>query len=142
MSLVNARAAFETAIKTTVAAADATVTVVFDNMPFTTPGKTKKYVLVSIDFDQATYQPQGASQAYYSGRISCGIFTPSNKGSAASSSLSQYVINALISVNASDYTDSYSVSPRVSEISGPSFTNNENNSHYLSTVSCTFTANA
>ena len=40
MTLVNARAAFETAIKTAVVAADNTVTVVFDNMPFTTPGNT------------------------------------------------------------------------------------------------------
>ena len=48
MTLVNARAAFETAIKTAVTAADNTVTVVFDNMPFTTPGKNKKYVMVNI----------------------------------------------------------------------------------------------
>ena len=54
MTLVNARAAFETAIKNAVTTADNTVTVVFDNMPFTTPGKTKKYVMVSLDFDQST----------------------------------------------------------------------------------------
>ena len=47
MTLVNARAAFETAINTAVTAADATVSVVFDNMPFTTPGRDKKYVLVT-----------------------------------------------------------------------------------------------
>ena len=35
MTLVNARAAIETAINTAVTAADATVSVVFDNMPFT-----------------------------------------------------------------------------------------------------------
>ena len=35
MTLVNARAAFETAIKNAVTTADNTVTVVFDNMPFT-----------------------------------------------------------------------------------------------------------
>ena len=33
MTLVNARAAFETAIKNAVTTADNTVTVVFDNMP-------------------------------------------------------------------------------------------------------------
>ena len=33
MTLVNARAAFETAIKTAVTNADNTVTVIFDNMP-------------------------------------------------------------------------------------------------------------
>ena len=45
MTLVNARAAFETAIKNAVTTADNTVTVIFDNMPFTTPGKNKKYVM-------------------------------------------------------------------------------------------------
>ena len=50
MTLVNARAAFETAINTAVTTADATVSVVFDNMPFTTPGRDKKYVLVTINF--------------------------------------------------------------------------------------------
>ena len=64
MSLVNVRAAFETAIKDAVTAADNTVTVVFDNMPFTTPGKSKKYVMVSLDFTQSTTQTQGASQDY------------------------------------------------------------------------------
>ena len=52
MTLVNAKAAIETAINTAVTAADNTVSVVFDNMPFTTPGKTKKYVMVTINFDQ------------------------------------------------------------------------------------------
>ena len=41
MTLVNARAAFETAILNAVQDADPTVTVVFDNTPFTTPGKNK-----------------------------------------------------------------------------------------------------
>ena len=43
MTLVNARAAIETAIQDAVADSDPTVTVVFDNTPFTTPGKNKKY---------------------------------------------------------------------------------------------------
>ena len=38
MTLVKARAAFETAIKDAVFDADPTVTVVFDNTPFNTPG--------------------------------------------------------------------------------------------------------
>ncbi len=42
MTLVNARAAFETAILDAVQDADPTVTVVFDNTPFTTPGKKQK----------------------------------------------------------------------------------------------------
>ena len=83
MTLVNARAAFEKAIRTAVVAADKTVSVVFDNMPFTAPGKTKKYVLVTINFDQATIQPHGAAIDQYAGTVQCGIFTPRNKGSAA-----------------------------------------------------------
>jgi len=142
MTLVNARAAFETAIKTAVNAADNTVTVVFDNMPFTTPGKNKKYVMVSLDFTQSSTQLQGAAIDYYGGSITCGIMTPKNKGTAEGSAIAESVITGLTSVNAANYTDSFSVSPRVSQISGPSTINTERESHFLSVVSCTFTANA
>ena len=92
MTLVNARAAFETAIKTAVTNADNTVTVIFDNMPFNTPGKNKKYVMVSLDFGQSTTQTQGAAISYYSGSIRCGIMTPPNKGSAVASAIAESVI--------------------------------------------------
>ena len=140
MSLVNARAAIETAINTAVAAADATVSVVFDNMPFTTPGKTKKYVLVSINFDQATIQPHGAAIDQYAGTVQCGIFTPRDKGSAAAAAIAESVIDGLTSVNAAGYTDTYSVKPRVGQITGPTAVTEENNSHFVSVVRCTFTA--
>ena len=140
MSLVNARAAIETAINTAVAAADATVSVVFDNMPFTTPGKTKKYVLVSINFDQATIQPHGAAIDQYAGTVQCGIFTPRDKGSAAAAAIAESVIDGLTSVNAAGYTDTYSVKPRVGQITGPTAVTEENNSHFVSVVSCRFTA--
>jgi hypothetical protein len=140
MSLVNARAAIEAAINTAVTTADATVSVVFDNMPFTTPGKTKKYVLVSINFDQSTIQPQGAAIDQYAGTVQCGIFTPRNKGSAAAAAIAESVIDGLTSVNASGYTDTYSVKPRVGQISGPTAVTEENNSHFVSVVRCTFTA--
>ena len=142
MTLVNARAAFETAIKNAVTTADNTVTVVFDNMPFTTPGKTKKYVMVNLDFTQSTNQSQGAAVDYYAGTIRCAIMTPSNKGSAVSAAIAESVIDGLISVNASDYSDTFSVSPRVSEISGPSSVVTEDQSHFMSVVNCDFTANA
>ena len=142
MTLVNARAAFETAIKTAVVAADNTVTVVFDNMPFTTPGKTKKYVMVNLDFTQSTNQSQGAAVDYYAGTIRCAIMTPSNKGSAVGAAIAESVIDGRISVNASDYSDTFSVSPRVSEISGPSSVVTEDQSHFMSVVNCDFTANA
>ena len=142
MTLVNARAAFETAIKTAVIAADNTVTVVFDNMPFTTPGKDKKYVMVNLDFEQSTTQPQGAAIDYYAGSIRCAIMTPSNKGSAVAAAIAESVIDGMTSVNATNYTDTFSVSPRVSEIAGPSSVVSEDQSHFMSVVNCSFTANA
>ena len=141
MTLVNARAAIETAIKTAVTNADNTVTVVFDNMPFTTPGKNKKYVMVNINFAQATAQPQGAAQTYYQGSVRCGVMTPPHKGSATASAISESVITGLTSVNASDYTDTFSVTPRVSQIVGPTSVITEADSHFLSVVSCNFSAN-
>ena len=140
MTLVNARAALESAINTAVVAADNTVSVVFDNMPFTAPGKTKKYVLVTINFDQATVQAHGAAVDQYAGTVQCGIFTPRNKGSAAAAAIAESVIDGLTSVNASGYTDTYSVKPRVGQITGPTAVTEENNSHFVSVVRCTFTA--
>ena len=140
MTLVNARAALETAINTAVTAADATVSVVFDNMPFTTPGKDKKYVLVTINFDQATIQPHGAAIDQYAGTVQCGIFTPRNQGSAGAAAIAESVIDGLTSVNAAGYTDTYSVKPRVGQIDGPTAVTEENNSHFVSVISCRFTA--
>ena len=142
MTLVNARAAFETAIKNAVTTADNTVTVVFDNMPFTTPGKTKKYVMVNLDFTQSTIQNHGAATTYYSGTIRCAVMTPSNKGTAVAAAISESVITGLSSVNASNYTDTFSVTPRVTEISGPSSVVTEDQSHFMSVINCDFTANA
>ena len=141
MTLVNARAAFETAIKNAVTTADNTVTVVFDNMPFTTPGKNKKYVMVSLDFDQATTQAQGAAVDYYAGTIRCAIMTPSNKGSAVASAIAESVIDGMTSVNASTYSDTFSATPRVGPVSGPTSVTNDNQSHFISVVNCNFTAN-
>ena len=142
MSLVNARAAFETAILDAVTDADPTVSVIFDNMPFSTPGKNKKYVMVSLDFGQSTTQTQGGAETYYSGSIRCGIMTPPHKGSAVASAIAESVIDGLISVNAPGYSDTFSVTPRVSAIEGPTSVNVEEDSHYLAVVSCDFTANA
>ena len=142
MTLVNARAAFETAILDAVTDADPTVLVIFDNMPLSTPGKNKKYVMVSLDFTQSTNQLQGAAVTYYAGSIRCGIMTPPHKGSAEASAIAETVITGLTSVNTSTYIDTFSVSPRVSAIEGPTSVNVEEDSHYLSVVSCDFTANA
>ena len=142
MTLVNARAAFETAIMNAVNDEDPTVTIVFDNTPFSKPGKNKKYIMVNMDFTQSTTQPQGAAQTYYAGSIRCGIMTPPNRGSAVASAVAQSVITGLISVNSSTYVDKFAVSPRVSEIEGPTAVTVEGDTHFLTVVSCDFSANA
>ena len=142
MTLVNARAAFETAILDAVNESDPTVIVVFDNSPFSSPGKNKKYVMVNLDFNQSTIQSQGSAVTYYSGTIRCAVMTPSNKGTATASEISELIISGLTSINASDYTDTFSVSPRVTEISGPSSVVTQDQSHFMSVINCDFTANA
>ena len=142
MSLVNTRAAFETAIQDKVQEVDPTVIVVFDNTPFNEPGLRKKYVMVSLDFTQSTNQTQGAAQDYYAGTITCGVMTPKNKGTAAAAEIAESIIDGLTSVNSSTYTDTFSVSPRVSQIAGPTSVTTERESHFLSVVSCSFSANA
>ena len=80
MTLVNARAAFEKAVTEAVAAADNTVLMVYDNVNYTTPGKTKKYILMTVRFT-TTLQNQGASD-YYSGVIQCNVYVPKAAGTS------------------------------------------------------------
>ena len=141
MTLVNTRAAFEKAVTDAVAAVDATVEMVYDNMVYKTPGKTKKYILMTIDFTQSTLQNQGASSDYYAGVIQCNVYVPKSKGTSVLSEISEAVIDGLTSVNASNYTDTFSCTPRVSQIVGPTAVTTEGDSHFLSVVSCNFTAN-
>ena len=142
MTLVNTRAAFEKAVKDAVAAADNTVEMVYDNMVYKTPGKTKKYILMSVDFGQATAQTQGASQDFYSGVIQCKIYVPRGKGSATLASIGEAVIDGLTSVKASNYSDTFRCSPRVLDIVGPAPIELDDSSHFLGLISCQFTAYA
>jgi len=140
MTLVNARAAFEKAVTDAVAAADNTVQMVYDNVKYTTPGKTKKYVSMRINFNQSTLQNQGAASDYYSGVIQCNVYVPKSAGTAALAAVSEAVIDGLTSVNASGYTDAFNVSPRVLDVSGPNPLELEDRSHFLGIISCQFTA--
>jgi hypothetical protein len=135
MTLVNVRAAFEKAV-----AADNTVSMVYDNVRFTTPGKTKKYVSISVTFSQSTLQNHGAASDYYSGVIQCNVYVPKSAGTAALAAVSESVIDGLTSVNASNYTDTFSVSPRVLDVTGPSALELEDRPHFLGIISCQFTA--
>tara|TARA_R100000781_G_scaffold90951_1_gene56311 strand:+ start:261 stop:689 length:429 start_codon:yes stop_codon:yes gene_type:complete len=142
MTLVNTRAAFEKAVTDTVLDANPKVKMVYDNVPYVTPSKSITYVVISVNFGQATMQNQGASSDYYSGFVQCNIYVPKNKGTAALASTSELVINGLTSVNASDYVDTYSCNPRVRDIVGPGGVDDEDESHYLGVISCQFSANA
>ena len=142
MTLVNTRAAFEKAVTDAVATADNTVLMVYDNVAFTTPGKSKKYIIMSINFGQSTIQNQGAASSYYSGFIQCNIYVPRSKGSSVLSAISEAVIDDLTSVNAANYSDTFSCKPRVLDIVGPGPILSDEESHFLGVISCQFTANA
>ena len=142
MTLVNTRAAFEKAVTDAVAAADNTVEMVYDNVHYTTPGKSTKYILMSLDFTQSTLQNQGASSDYYAGVILCNVYVPKSKGTSVLAAISEAVIDGLTSVNASGYTDTFSCTPRVLDINGPTPLDIEDRSHFIGVISCQFSANA
>ena len=131
MTLVNTRAAFEKAVTDAVAAADATVKMVYDNTPFTTPGKTVKYIKMSVSFGQSTLQNQGASSDYYEGSVRCEVYIPRKNGTNVLSAISEAVIDGLTSVNATNYTDTFSCKPRTDEVVGPIPIDPEEKSHFL-----------
>ena len=140
MTLVNARAAFEKAVTDAVADADDTVLMVYDNVRFTAPGKTQKYVLMSVDFAQSTLQRQGASTDYYSGTVICNVYVPKSAGTAVLSAISESIIDGLTSVNAPGYSDTFNVSPRVMNVSGPTPLEVDERSHFIGVIGCQFTA--
>jgi hypothetical protein len=141
VALVDVRAAFEKAVRDAVAAVDNTVTMIYDNTPFTTPGKSTKYVAISVNFNRSTLQNMGAAADFYSGVITCNVYVPKNAGTSVLASISEAVIDGLTSVNASGYTDTYTCDPRVLDIVGPTPLDIEDRSHFVGLISCQFTAN-
>ena len=142
MTLVNTRAAFEKAVTDAVAAADNTVEMVYDNVHYTTPGKSTKYILMNLNFTQSTQQNQGAASDYYAGVIQCNVYVPKGKGTATLSAIGEAVIDGLTSVNAPGYSDTFSCKPRVLDINGVTPLEIEDRSHFVGLISCQFTANA
>ena len=65
---------------------------------------------------------------------------PKSAGTAVLSAISESVIDGLTSVNASNYTDTFSSKPRVLDIVGPTQLNIEDRSHFVGVISCGFTA--
>ena len=141
MTLVNVRAAFEKAITDAVVEADPRVKIIYDNVLFTTPGKTITYVTTSITFSQSTLQAQGVAANYYSGAIQANIYVPKGKGSSILSAIGESVIDGLISINSPNYSDPFSCSPFIGEVSGPIPVEIEDRSHFLGIISCSFFAN-
>tara|TARA_A100001201_G_scaffold7763_1_gene12341 strand:+ start:879 stop:1307 length:429 start_codon:yes stop_codon:yes gene_type:complete len=142
MTLVKTRAAFEKAVTDAISNVDPTVSMVYDNVTFTTSGKTKKYVMMMVNYTQSTLQNQGSASDYYSGVIQCNIYVPKSKGTSQLSKIAEAVIDGLTSVNASTYVDSFSVKPRVQDINGPTMLEIEDRSHFVGVISCQFSANA
>ena len=142
MTLVNARAAFEKAVTDAVIAVDNTVKMLYDNIPYTLPSKTTKYIATSVTFSRSTVQTQGEGTDFYSGTIKCNIYVPRNTGTSTLATLGEAVIDGLTSVNASGYTDTFNCSPRALDISGPIPVELEDESHFLGIITCQFSANA
>ena len=142
MTLANTRAAFEKAVTDAVAAADATVKMSYDNTPFTTPGKTIKFIRMSITFNSSTLQNQGAASDFYRGFIRCDLFVPKSKGTSVFSSLGEAFIDGLTSGNATNYTYTFSCKPRVGDVVGPTPVDLDDRAHFLGTITCQFSANA
>ena len=142
MTLVKTRAAFEKAVTDAISNVDPTVSMVYDNVTFTTSGKTKTYVMMMVSYTQSTLQNQGSASDYYSGVIQCNIYVPKSKGTSQLSKIAEAVIDGLTSVNASTYVDSFSVKPRVQDINGPTMLEIEDRSHFVGVISCQFSANA
>ena len=142
MALTDVRSALEQAITDAVVDVDPTVKFAYNNTPFTTPGKTTKYVGMSVNFNASTIQNQGAASSFYRGFVRCDLYVPRGKGSKIFNEISESIITGLTSINASDYVDTYSCKPRVGDVTGPSSIDIEEGSHFLGTITCQFSANA
>lgn len=140
MTLVKPRAAFEKAVTDAVSDADSDVLMVYDNVRFTTPGKTTKYILMSVTYNQSTIQTHGAATDFYTGVVQCNIYVPKSAGTATLSAIGEAVIDGLTSVNASGYTDTFSCKPKALDVSGPTPLEIEDRSHFIGLVSCQFSA--
>ena len=97
---------------------------------------------MTLNFGQSTIPVQGASGTFYSGVVQCNIYVPKNKGTSVLSAISESVITGLKSVNETNYTDTFNVSPRTEDINGPTVLEIEDRSHFVGVISCQFSANA
>jgi len=142
MTLVKARAAIEDAIEDAVLNDHRRLNILYDNVPLDDTAPNQEFLMVSIDFEQVTLQPQGDAVTYYEATVTCGIYVPFDQGSSRTAAIAESLITGLTNVNKSTYVDTHKVSPKVREIAGPtSVRKDDKETHYIGVVSCTFTAN-
>ena len=93
-----------------------------------------------VNFGQSTILSQGAASDFYAGFIQCRVYVPKNKGTSVLAAISESVIDGMTSVNATNYADTFSCKPKVSDVSGPGVVEDEAESHYLGVITCQFSA--
>ena len=92
--------------------------------------KPKIYCYVNR-FCTSYYTDSRCITGFLSGVIQCNIYVPRGKGSATLSELGEAVIDGLTSVNASDYTDTFSCDPRVLDVVGPAPIELDDSAHFF-----------
>ena len=142
MTLVKARAAIEEAIEDAVLGDHPKLNILYDNVPLEDTAPNQEFLMVSIDFEQATMQPQGDAITFYRASVTCGVYVPFDQGSSRTSAISESLITGLTNINKSTYVDKHKVSPKVTQIAGPtSIRRDDRETHYIGVVTCDFTAN-
>ena len=142
MTLVKARAAIEDAIEDAVLNDHRRLNILYDNVPLDDTAPNQEFLMVSIDFEQAKMQPQGDAVTYYEATVTCGIYVPFDQGSSRTSAIAESLITGLTNVNKSTYVDKHKVSPKVTQIAGPtSIRRDDRETHYIGEDTCDFTAN-
>ena len=142
MTLVKARAAIEDAIEDAVLNDHPRLNILYDNVPLSDTAPNQEFLMVSIDFEQATMQPQGDAITFYRASVTCGVYVPFDQCSSRTSAISESLITGLTNVNKSTYVDKHKVSPKVTQIAGPtSIRRDDRETHYIGVVTCDFTAN-
>ena len=68
------------------------------------------------------------------------MYVPKSAGTAVLSAISESIIDGLTSVNAPGYSDTFNVSPRVMNVSGPTPLEVDERSHFIGVIGCQFTA--
>ena len=67
---------------------------VYDNVRFTTPGKTKKYVLMSVSYvHQSRFKTKAQHLIFMLASVQCNIYVPKNNGTAELAAIGEAIID-------------------------------------------------